>query len=451
MEKKLHYSKYLLFSKIFSFVILFLILFSPPISVPFFSFKLQLIDFVFPFLFVWIVSKKINQLKLAYISNILLFIAVMFISILINWKHNFLNDFFEIYDLLKYIAIFIFFKENFFPKLNYLAIDIAFIIFLIFNLFHYHDILGFNEKVMPFFCGKNNIHLLTFGLNALGLPDTKRMIGIVGNPNNNAILFLMFLIRYLPHNNWKTKNMIFFYLALIAVSACQSRTGLIAFIAIIILNFIVIKWKWWKITLHSAITISFLFLFFNLNAFSEYFQIDFLKSQQKKNDYVMSLFNKEGFQGTSWQKRLQIWKGLLIDSSEKPLFGHGPRKNFFYQSQLYSENEYVQVIWRFGLFGLIVYLGIFLIPLRNVLKSMRVDTESKNIAFMIVLFLITSITNVPLSNTILAPFFFSFMGSFYAGYKQNTDLYYFNALKKRFLNKSNKNETNSKITNLSNS
>ena len=94
-----------------------------------------------------------------------------------------------------------------------------------------------------------------------------------------------------------------------------------------------------------------------LNAINQ--QVLVTKKQNK--DYIMSLFNDEAFQGNSWQKRLDIWQDLLKESSHKPILGHGPQKNHFYDSQLYSENEYVLMLWRFGLVGLVVYLMIYLL------------------------------------------------------------------------------------------
>lgn len=417
-------SKYVLYRKLFFFAFLFALLFVPSIPIPGISFKLQIIDFFFPFMAAWIIWKKRDIFKLAYVRNLILLIGVVLISILLNLRKNSFNDLFEVYDILKYIVVFVVFKEIYQPKIKRIAFDIAFILLLFFNLLHYHDIFGFNEIIMPYYCGDKSIHLLTFGYNSLGEPATKRMLGILGNPNNNAILFLIFTIMYLPKKGWTTKEMIFFYLSVIAVSACQSRTGIIAFAAIFVFNFILIKWKWWKITIHTGVVMLFLLLFFNLNAFSDYLQLDFLTPKVKKKDYIMSLFNEEGFQGTSWQKRLEIWEDLLKESSHKPILGHGPQKNHFYATQLYSENEYVLMFWRYGIVGLVFYLFIFLTPLRNLIKNARGDLEAKNMLMVILLFLIASITNVPLSNTTLAPLFFLLMGSYYTQYKSGTDLFY---------------------------
>lgn len=386
---------------------------------------------------VWLIWKKRGLFSHIYVKNLFIFAGVIIFSILLNHKHNSINDLFEVYDIIKYVIIFLVFKEIYNPKVKTWAIDISFILLLIINLFHYHNIFGFNEYVMPYYCGEKSVHLLTFGYNSLGEPATKRMLGLIGNPNNNAILFMIFLIHYLPKKGWSTKEMLFFYASVIAVSACQSRTGIIAFSALFIVNFIIIKWKWWKIGIHTFFVAFLLLLFFNLEAFSEYLHLDFLTRKKQNKDYIMSLFNDEAFQGNSWQKRLEIWEDLLIESTHKPILGHGPRKNHFYASRLYSENEYVLIIWRYGIIGLLFYLCIYLIPIKQTLKLARSEIDSKNILLLIGLFLITSLTNVPLSNTILAPFFFVLLGGFYATHETSSVLSWMKNLKFiRFINKS---------------
>lgn len=426
MEKTPTVTQLIWFRKIFFFAFLFILLFVPPFNFPGLQFKFQLIDFIIPFMLVWLVWKKWSNFKLAYVKNLLVFIGVIIISILFNFRHNSVNDIFEIYDIVKYIVVFLVFKEIYQPKVKQLAFDIAFVILIVLNLMHYHDIFGFNEHVMPLYCGEKSVHLLTFGYNSIGEPATKRMLGLIGNPNNNAILFMIFLIHYLPKKGWSTKEMLFFYAAVIAVSACQSRTGIIAFAAIFVINFIIVKWKWWKITIHTFIVAILLVFFFNLEAFSEYLHLDFLTTKKQNKDYIMSLFNDEAFQGNSWQKRLDIWQDLLKESAHKPIIGHGPQKNHFYDSQLYSENEYVLMVWRYGIIGLIVYLMIYLIPLKNSIRLARSDLDSKNVVLLILLFMIASITNVPLSNTMLYPLFFMMMGFYYSKYQENTDLVWLN-------------------------
>jgi hypothetical protein len=69
------------------------------------------------------------------------------------------------------------------------------------------------------------------------------------------------------------------------------------------------------------------------------------------------------------------------------------------------------------------------------LQLARGNLEAKNGVFIILIFMIASLTNVPLSHTILSPLFFMMMGIYYACHHEQTDLVWLHNLKKRWLNK----------------
>jgi O-antigen ligase len=280
---------------------------------------------------------------------------------------------------------------------------------------------------MPWYCGKDSPHLFFFGLNSLLEPATKRMLGTLGNPNNNAILFLFFTVWYFPKKKWTVKEIVFFFLSVIAVCSCQSRTGIIAFVVVFLLNYIFTKIKWWKIILQSIAVMIILLLFFTVNFLLD-FLLDFSFFKQNKltekienRDYVLSLVDGNAFSGNSWTVRLKIWKELSVQTLEKPIIGHAPQKNYFYQKKLYAENEYVLMAWRYGFSGLIFYLLIFLIPLKDSFRFARSQLEARRMLLLIVVFLITAITNVPLSNTILSVLFFGYLGIFYSQKERKND------------------------------
>jgi hypothetical protein len=102
----------------------------------------------------WLIWKKYLSFSLIYIRNLLIFICIILASFLLNFKQNAINDLFEIYDVLKYVVVFLVFKEIYQPKIKQLTFDIAFILLIIINIFHYQNILGFNEHIMLFTVGK---------------------------------------------------------------------------------------------------------------------------------------------------------------------------------------------------------------------------------------------------------------------------------------------------------
>jgi O-antigen ligase len=80
---------------------------------------------------------------------------------------------------------------------------------------------------------------------------------------------------------------------------------------------------------------------------------------------------------------------------EKPLFGYGPDKNYFYTNNLYSESEYVLITWRYGFIGFFAYLTFLLYPLYTRIKD-NVQNYLPLLLFTIAIFL-TAITNNPIS------------------------------------------------------
>ena len=325
--------------------------------------------------------------------------GVIILGILINKQWTIVNEWFEVYKVIKYLLIFIIFKELYSSKINRAIIDVIFICLIIFNFLHYHNIFDFNQIIVPLYCGEDNIQLTHFGLNSLGLPAVKRMIGTMANPNDNAILFLIFMLFYLPKEKWKIKNMSFFVLCLIAFLACQSRTALVALIGIIVVNFVVNRIKWIRMLAYSGLIFAVIFVFFYVTA---------------ANKYALTLLDGTALESYSWTHRLELWKQFLSQSLDSPIIGHAPQKNYFYEQKLYFENEYVLFLWRYGVLGFIALIGFYLIPLKKIFKTVRSSEISKNAILFIMIFAICGLANVPLTNTTLSLLFFSYLGVFYS-------------------------------------
>jgi len=386
---------------------------APPIVLPFFNFKFQFVDFLMPILLGIIIYKRwIVNWRLNYVIMLLCIIPIIIVSIIINKQFSAINDYFEIYRIITFILVFIFFKETYNSKWFGIIWEVIFVLLLILNLFHFHNILNFNQFVMPIYCGSENYHLTHFGLNSLMQPATKRMLGLLANPNNNAILFILFTIRFLPKHRWNTKEMIFFFLGLIAILACQSRTGFLAFAVVFFTNYIIskISWKQMVVQILSVFLISWLFLTYSI--------FDYAGTNNNGNinttsDYLLTLTGGEAFTSSSVKGRLQIWKELTQQILQKPVFGHSPRKNYFYENKLYAENGYILWTWRYGIVGLIAFVSIFLLPVKKIFNNIRSTIEAKHFLLVIITFLITNLTNSPLSHTTLSLLFFIFAGVFY--------------------------------------
>jgi len=184
-----------------------------------------------------------------------------------------------------------------------------------------------------------------------------------------------------------------FFSALFMFFLCQSRTNFIAVLVLLIFLFI---WKKnelkFNLKIAGVVLASFLF--------------SFLLSS---NSYINSLFDKEITHNTSLMGRIEVWKFLWEMIKEKPIFGYAPYKEFFYERELYAENEYILQTWRYGFIGLFVFLAIIFSTGFFALKN-----KTKEFSFQIILITmiigINSLTNVPFTSPTINVLFAIFIG-----------------------------------------
>lgn len=355
--------------------------------------RVEPVDFFLPFIFLHLILHVNNVfIKNVFIKliPILFFLLIIFLAILINNRIGSMRDLFEIFKILKFILI-IYLFALVAPSIRWRTwINASLILVILFNFLHYFDFLNFNQYIQIYY--GSEIQISYFGVDTLGNPATKRILGTVGNPNNNAILFLFFVIYFIP--TVKNNFPYFFYLSSLGVIASQSRTGFIAFFIIIILGFIILTPGIKKITTHFLILI-----------------IEYLLMFVLGNVYIGSLADPELLKSNSVMGRLETWRFLGKMILDKPFFGYGPDKLFFEQRNLYSESEYFLITWRYGFFGLLMYLWVLT---NNIFKSVKnIKSHYSIILFLFTLvFLITGITNTPFADPKLMVLYAICMGWF---------------------------------------
>ncbi len=361
--------------------------------------KIQVAEILLPILAATILLHQgfFNALKIMKWLFIIIAIysLIILISIFTNSRMGMIRDYFEIFKLLKYVTIvifiFLFIEHINFEK----TIKYIFCAVLLFNFFHYIDFMGFNSQIQILY--GNDIHVLTFGLNSLGEPDTKRILGTSGNPNNNAIIFLFFTIFFFPEKNvhWKKKTL--FYLSVLGVLACQSRTGFIAFGVIYLLAIFLLKYDLIKTGLDLIIfTIMYFFLYL------------------MGDIYLSSLAGNILKQG-SLQSRIMTWKMLFEMMKFKPFLGWSPYKEFI-SELIFPEGEYVFVAWKYGIIGSLAHLSWLFYTFVTSWKE-RISREGLNLLLYTIVIFITSITNVPLCDQTILLIFAILTGLFFNSQK----------------------------------
>jgi O-antigen ligase len=343
---------------------------------------IHILDLFFPVMlgFIWVNRKQVNTGYGAWIPFI--FPGVVLFSILIQGHHTPYSDYFEVYKWIKFgIVIWYFSLLDF--SLVKRFIPWIFGILLLINTIHFFEFTPLNKILEHYYNG--GLQIQYFGKDSLGGPAVKRLVGTMGNPNINALLFGFFSLYYFPlHVN--RKNIGLFLLSLLFVFLCQSRTALLfifcifAFLAIFKPR-VWTKKQWGLIVLGSIST-----FFIAWMLATSFFQF---------TSYNNSLLDGTVFHSGSARGRLETWNLLGKMILEEPIFGHGPYKEYFYHNHIYSENEYILMSWRYGLLGLFIYMSIFLVPLKNIYTSSQ-DIRLKG-SLMIIMMMVSALTNNPLT------------------------------------------------------
>jgi O-antigen ligase len=388
--------------------------------------KFSASDIFFPVIAMLVLWK--NKIKdLLYISGFtitLLFSVYILFTILMNYNSNSYRDYFEIFKYFKFGFVFVFFATLTF-EFNYKKIfNVIFYFILIFNFCHYFDIFNFNYYIEPLY--SSGLHLKYFGINTLGLPDSKRMLGTLGNPNNNAILFLFFCIFYFPGPSSKLKENIHFYLSFLGLVACQSRTGFLAFIIVFISYIVLNGMPWKKLLVHVLVLVFCIFSFSvvenTLNYALDFAQDDTISIDEAAGTKYLSTLASEDIENTgSVTHRLYVWNYLFEMILENPVIGHGPNKNFFYENKIYSENEYVLIIYRYGFLGVVLYL-FWLTNFAIKSFSFRRTHLGACVLFFTIGLLVISLTNNPISESTIFILFAVISGLFVNSLRKSATL-----------------------------
>lgn len=368
--------------------------------------RFQFNDFLMPFIFLVLLSnQKILEFKAYYLFLFGFAIYILF-TIFLNGSYFRLNEYFEIYKLLKYAGIVAFFSLIPFESWRILIKPIA-ILLVIFNLFHFFELFGINEIIKTHYGGGMNITL--FGKTSLGEPAAKRMVGITGNPNSSALLYACFSFYFLFTEKIIRSKIAWFALFLSLAFMCQSRTGLLAISVAIIIVFIFrwVDFNYKQFALLFTVTLSCYVLSWMLC--SQFF---------KYSIYVSSMADLTAFESNSILGRAETWKYLGKMILEKPIFGYGPNKDFFYQINMHADNEYIQFAWRYGTVGLVAFFSIFLLPVRF-LRHQKSNVSHRFLFTLLILFAISAITNAPFTDRMTGVFFAIAIGVFFQVYSVN--------------------------------
>ena len=426
----------------------------------------EVIDFIMPFLLLIFLSKWKSYPSKKIYFFIALFGTYILLTIAINGRLGQIRDYFEIFKLIKFAAVIGLFTMVSYNGFLKKWIKPIFVGLVLFNLIHYFDLFNFNEFLGKYYQAGQRVP--SFGFNSIGQPTYKRMLGFPCNPNNNALIFLFFTAFFIPEIGKKLslKSLAWFFTAVLMVFLCQSRTGLVILVVITIVHCLpIIKSESKKVmTIAAAILIGFGFsaiitrlsvptksqfedgLSENSNLpdslvdpFGVAHSTDSLRADSSlMNDYINSFKDSTGkmkkashqdmtyietlldgsaFATNSVGARIEIWGHLWGMIKKKPIIGHGPYKEYFYDNDLYSESEYVAITWRYGFIGLGIFVGLLLFILRLGVKSFNTNV-GRILTLCTVIIILASVTNNPFSHKTIMVLYGISIGLFF-NYKKS--------------------------------
>lgn len=357
--------------------------------------KVRLDDFLAYIILLWVLlggypMRWFRSAFSIYATLICVMSCWVLVTILVNNRIASLADYFEIYKHVKYLLVmFLFYKLALQQKNNLLIsknIIYIFVALVIFNLMNLLNFASFNTLILPLYAPEGNI------ASNEGLEKSEkalRMLGTMGNPNANAILWggvtaALLSLRSL-FVSYRTALQ---WCALISGVMCvlsQSRTTFVALV-IGLLVYVVI-------TMRKKDFGKIFFTTLLLGA-GGYAVITLLNL-----DYLLSIWETDIEQNDSWLERLLVWDYLYTMIQSSPWFGYGPDKDFFYNNEIYAENEYILNTWRYGYIGVVLYLSWLALPWFYA-KKMASNLEAvwtKSIVIVAPLYAMSAITNNPMN------------------------------------------------------
>jgi len=400
-DKYLKMDSFLLGAVLFSIFLL-------PSANPFpgwFAFRLE--DLLLPLIAFYLFIRRGFRFH-AYAVFVLVFAAYIFLTIAINGRLAEYRDYFEIFKLIKYLLYFWLFSLVAGSPGTIQILRWIFPLIFLFNLLHYFNLFDFNNFIEPYYASE--ARLLFFGKNSLGGPATKRMLGTMDNPNNNAIVFLFFAAIFAPSNKTRKYDYIIFLMSFLGLLLTQSRTGMLAFVAIMFADIFIRRLHYKRV---FCLLSMFIMVFVLVNAI-EYFDIKSksIPTLEEKNAFIdrkQNLTLDDLFPATEYLTnviesdvsersvtgRLEAWQHLWGMIKLKPVFGHAPYKEYFYLNCVYSESEYILMTWRYGFIGLLLYLGFVVLPVILHFGKGSLLRYCPAVLFILVI-LITAFMNTPI-------------------------------------------------------
>ena len=365
--------------------------------------------FLLSFLIIFFLNNKIID-KRIFSTLILFFVFLtsMAISFLTNIEHVASRDIGEFIRIFIYIQLMLLgyllsphISKNRIASLALLLMVVE----LVLSLSQFFHIGAINTLVTLFFYQQ----------------ESGRINGSYFNPSMLSIFFLMFGLIYLlikdNEINFRNKKVWLFIFAFVIISLLSgSRTAFLLFIGLLLFE-VSKRNKFLSIFLFSLIILS--FIVFN----EEIMQLGYLGQLAlafSSGQVDLSQINSFAIRLWHWENKYDqfVSMGDMIW-----FFGASPRKDTAFAI---LDNELLHVLFRYGVFGVILYYAIFVKIFIDIRRYYKTNVYAKILFYWIVILFISGITIETFSSWTYMPPFMFFLGLLYGSErktmsKQNID------------------------------
>ena len=430
--KKFDKKNLLLLLKWGIFVIIPLLILTPEIRI--FSPAIRLDEVVLLFLVIiyGLYKLKVKKIRVSVVDYLF---AALFSSVVVSIAFSYIRegggfyfgDAFELAKIIKYYLLYrilfiINWKRGDLSRVIRVVV-ISFVLSVSFSFFQYFNIFDVNNNLMQYFTKPYHIRVI---LNA------GRVVGTFKNANSWALvlglpLFYIFatLISKLENkgNHIKEGMALLFFLFVVLTSGIMTmgRTATVAnSISLFIISFALWFFPYKKIGKpRIAKEIFLVFSIFTIMSVMAFAFVTYIPNK-KGTMTILDRFDA-GFQEMglveedvgasyqSWSSRVVKWGDVLRRSAESPIFGYGPSKSPESPDKLdyIVDNEYLLYFYRYGLLGLVLYLGLFGIFIYYGVINLKNTIINIDVEFMINIVALGLSISYPLFN-ILAGSFYDF-------------------------------------------
>jgi len=260
------------------------------------------------------------------------------------------------------------------------------------NIFIMLNPFGLGREISIYYSPKLDVMLSNY--NEFG---AFRLSGTMKNPNNNAVLFGLFLLYFLYTNArkyWK-----YILLAFVMIFLTQSRTVLLIVLAIYGMYVLHGNSRKANMIMVPAVLVSLLaglFLFRSSN--------------------IMSIFDGSAFKSNSWRIRMEHYEVLLSSDTRDLIFGHGIILDPISTVGFYFDTEYLSIGYQYGVIGLLIWIGI----ISSLLLLMRKMNRKSTFGWAILIFIFgVAATNFTFLNVECATLMMTLVGAWLFDQGQN--------------------------------